>query len=205
VLAVVVHAPAGPGSGEDLQRFIEHLAAPPVIELLAGRRQLAAEMVAAQADAEGEAAAAEPVQRHGLPGDFGRPPAGQRRDHGAQPHALRGGGGCRQGDPRVGQLPHRRPPGQVIPEKDPVPAGLLGLGGQPGDHHRVSEIAEGRHPQRRPQPGGGRLRPVRRARTGPGTSGGGSGPSCPRAGGGMPGIVWQVIGHDTHAKPGEAL
>jgi hypothetical protein len=67
MLAVVVHAPAGPGSGEDLQRFVEHLAAPPVIELLAGRGQLAAEMVAAQADAEGAAAGGAVFDRPGGP------------------------------------------------------------------------------------------------------------------------------------------
>lgn len=158
-LAVVAHALARPGSGEDLQRFIEHLAAPPVIGLLARRRQFAAETVAAQAGAEGEATAAEPVQRHGLPGDLGRPPTGQRRDHGAQPQPLSSDGDRRQGDPRVGHLPDRFPPAQVIPDEHPVPAGLLRLGGQPRDHPRVSEITGQRHPQRRPQPGGHWVRP----------------------------------------------
>ena len=124
-------------------------AAPAVVELLAGLGQLVAEAVAAEADAEDEPAAAEPVQRRGLPGDLGRPAAGEGRDHGAEPHPFGGGGDRRQRDPRVGHLPDRRPPAQVVPDEDPVPAGLLRLGGQTGDHGRVGELVEERQPQRR--------------------------------------------------------
>jgi hypothetical protein len=55
VLAAVVDRLTGPGGGEDLECLVEHLASQPVIELFAGFGQLAAEAVAAQADAEGEA------------------------------------------------------------------------------------------------------------------------------------------------------
>jgi hypothetical protein len=71
VAAAVVHRRTGPGDGEDLQCLVEHLASQPVIELLVGLGQLAAEAVAAEADAEGEAATAEPVQGRGFPGDLG--------------------------------------------------------------------------------------------------------------------------------------
>ncbi len=47
-----MHWLAGPGGGEDLQRLVEHLAALPVVKLLAGRGELGAEAVAAQADAQ---------------------------------------------------------------------------------------------------------------------------------------------------------
>jgi hypothetical protein len=92
VLAAVVHRLTGPGGGEDLQCLVEHLASQPVIELLAGLGQLAAEAVTAEADAEGEAAIAEPVQCRGLLGDLGRPAAGEGRDHGAEPQVFGGGG-----------------------------------------------------------------------------------------------------------------
>jgi hypothetical protein len=121
VLAAVVDRRTGPGGGENLGCLVEQLASQPVIELLAGFGQLAAEAVAAEADAEGEAATAEPVQRRGFPGDLGRPAAGQGRDHGAEPQMFGGGGDRRQRDPRVAHLPDRRPPEQVVPHKDPCP------------------------------------------------------------------------------------
>jgi hypothetical protein len=77
VLAAVVDRRIGPGGGESLECLVEHLASQPVLELLAGFGQLAAEAVAAEADAEGEAATAEPVQGRGFPGDLGRPAAGE--------------------------------------------------------------------------------------------------------------------------------
>jgi hypothetical protein len=58
MLATVVYWLAGPGGGEDLQGLIEHLTPQTVIELLTGGGQLAGEVVAAQADLEGETAAA---------------------------------------------------------------------------------------------------------------------------------------------------
>src|SRR5215207_915746 len=55
VAAAVVHRRTGPGDGEDLKRLVQHLASQPIIELLAGLGQLAAEAVAAETDTEGEA------------------------------------------------------------------------------------------------------------------------------------------------------
>ena len=75
-----------------------------------------AEPVAAQPDAEHQPAAAEPVQRRGLPRDLGRPPARQRRDHGTEQEPF--GDGCRgsgQRDPRVGHLADGRAPMQRGP------------------------------------------------------------------------------------------
>ena len=45
VVAVVVNGLTAPGGGEDLQRLVEHLAPGPVVELLAGLRELASEAV----------------------------------------------------------------------------------------------------------------------------------------------------------------
>jgi hypothetical protein len=146
---MVDHRLAGPGSGQNVQRPVEHRRAPAVVELLAGRGQLVAGVVVAQADAEDEAAAAEPVERRGLPGHLGRPAAGEGRDHGAEPHPFGGSGDRRQRDRRIGHLPDGRPPAQVVPDEDPVPAGLLRLGGQTGDHNRVGQLVEQRQPQSR--------------------------------------------------------
>jgi hypothetical protein len=90
VVAAVMHDFARPCGGEDVQRLVEHLASDPVVKLLAGLGELAAEPVAADADAQGEAPAAEPVECRGLPGDFHRPPAGKGRDHRPEPNALAG-------------------------------------------------------------------------------------------------------------------
>ena len=73
VLAAVVHRLTGPGGGEDLQCLVEYLASQPIIELFAGFGQLAAEAVATETHAEGQAATAEPVQGRGFPGDLDRP------------------------------------------------------------------------------------------------------------------------------------
>ena len=51
------------------------------VELLAGDRVLARELVAAQADAERESAAAEPVERRRFPGHLDRPTSCQWGDH----------------------------------------------------------------------------------------------------------------------------
>jgi hypothetical protein len=99
-------------------------------------------VVAAEADPERQPAAREPVERGGLPGDLDRPATRQRRDHGAEPDALGGGSDRRQRDLWVGHASHRLLPAQLVPDEDAVPAGLLRLGGQPGDHGRVGELVE---------------------------------------------------------------
>ncbi|GAA3646479.1 hypothetical protein GCM10022267_36430 [Lentzea roselyniae] len=85
--------------------------------------QLVGEAVAAETDAEGEAAVAEPVERRGLLGRLGRSAAGQGCDHGAEPEAFGGSGDRGQRDPRVGHVPDRCPPAQVVPHEHAVPAG----------------------------------------------------------------------------------
>jgi len=55
----------------DFQGLVEQLTSQPVIELLAGLGPLVAEAVIAGPEAKGEPAAAEPVQRRGLPGRLG--------------------------------------------------------------------------------------------------------------------------------------
>lgn len=78
----MVHRLTRPRGGEDLHRLVEHQAAQPVIALLAGPGEIAAIAVAAEAYPEGKAAAAEPVERDGLPDKLGGPAAGNGRDHG---------------------------------------------------------------------------------------------------------------------------
>jgi hypothetical protein len=143
----VVYRRARPGRRQDLQRLVEHACAPPVVEFLAGDGELAGEAVAAEADPERQPAAREPVERGGLPGDLDRPAPRQRRDHGAEPDALGGGGDRRQRDPRVGHVDDRLPPAHVVPHEHPVPASLLRLGGQPDDDRRVGKLVEDRQEQ----------------------------------------------------------
>jgi hypothetical protein len=71
MFAAMVDRLAGPRGRDDLERFVEHLAARAIIELLTRLRELSPKPVAAQTDPEDEAAAAEPVQRRGLPCDLG--------------------------------------------------------------------------------------------------------------------------------------
>ena len=143
MLAAVVDRLAGPGGREDLERLVEHPCAPAVVELLARLRVLAAELIAAQTDAERQPAAAEPVQRRGLPGDLDRPAPGQRCDHRAEPDPL--GGGChrRERDLWIGHRDHGRPPAHVVPDEHAVPAGVLGLGRQVRDERGVGQLVEG--------------------------------------------------------------
>jgi hypothetical protein len=56
--------------------------------------------------------------------------ARERRDQGAEPHALCARGDRAQRDPWVGNRPHGRPVTDVIPQKHAVPAVRLGLFGQ---------------------------------------------------------------------------
>ena len=76
VLTAVVYGLTWLGGREDLQRLVEHLFPAPVVELLPRRRQLPPDTVAADADDQGEAAVAEPVECRGLPGNLW--PGGRR-------------------------------------------------------------------------------------------------------------------------------
>lgn len=79
-----------------------------------------------QADPQHQATAAQAVQGHGLARQLMRAPAGQRRDHRPDGHALGGHRHRGQGDPRVGHGPHRRAVLHVVPDEEAVPPGLLG-------------------------------------------------------------------------------
>ena len=143
MLAAVVDGLAGPRRREDLQRLVEHLTPEPVVKLFARLRQLASEPVTADAHPEREAPSAEPVERHALPGDRGRPPARKGRDHWTEPHLLCGRSDGSERYPRIAH-PHGLPPVQVVPHEHPVPARLLRLGRHPGHCARVGELAEQR-------------------------------------------------------------
>jgi hypothetical protein len=56
VPAAMVDRLAGPGGHNDLEGFVEHLAAHPIIDLLTGPRELPGDLVPAQTNAEDEAA-----------------------------------------------------------------------------------------------------------------------------------------------------
>jgi hypothetical protein len=63
VLALVPDRLTRPGGRQDVQGLIQHLGPPPLVEFFSGDRELAPELVAAQADPEREPATAEPVKR----------------------------------------------------------------------------------------------------------------------------------------------
>ena len=62
VRTTLVHGLARPGGRQDLQGLVEHPCAPAVIEPLPCERKLVPGPVAAEADAERQAAAAQPIQ-----------------------------------------------------------------------------------------------------------------------------------------------
>ena len=101
-----------------------------------------AELVAAQADAEREPTAAEPVERRCFPGDLDRPTSCERGDQRAEPDSLGGAGHRCQRDPRVGHVDHWLHVAQVVPDEDSVPARLLRLGGQLRGDRRVGQRIE---------------------------------------------------------------
>jgi hypothetical protein len=98
--------------------------------------------------AEGESAAAEPVEGRCLPRHLGRPTSGKWGDHRAQSDALgRDRDRCKR-DPRVGDVHHGLGPAKLVPDEYAVPPGLLGLGSEAGDNPRVGELIEERHEER---------------------------------------------------------
>jgi hypothetical protein len=78
VLAAVENRLAGPGGLENPERLIEHPCATPVVELLAGDRVLAGEVVAAEPDSQRQPATAEQIEGRRLARDL----AGRRRASG---------------------------------------------------------------------------------------------------------------------------
>ncbi len=100
---------------------------------------------AAEADPEGEAARAQQVQGHRLPGQLVHASARQRRHHRPDPQTA--GGGRHRGErhPRVGHGLHRRAVHDVVPEEETVPAPFLGRGRQAGQHPRVGQLVERSH------------------------------------------------------------
>jgi hypothetical protein len=108
----------------------------PVVEQLRPRLHVAllaeargVELAAAirpRADAEHQPAAAEPVERDGLPRQLMRTPARERRHQRASDKPLGVRGDRRHQDPRVGEPSDGRTVVDVVPEEEPVPAARLG-------------------------------------------------------------------------------
>ena len=139
VLAVVRHRLPCPERGDDLERFVEHPPPYDPVDGVAERPELLL-VVGTEPHSEDEPPAGDPVERHRLAGDLGRPAPGQRRDHRAQEHPLgrqRHRGEC---DLRVGR--GLAVPAEVVPAEHRLPAGLLGEPGQAGQRPRVGVVAE---------------------------------------------------------------
>jgi hypothetical protein len=135
----------GPEPVEQFQVLVEHVAAGAVVGLLADVLPL--EGKGAGADAEGEPAAAEPVEGGGLPGDDHGTTAGERRHESAEPDRRRRAGRRGERDPRVDDGDRTRSEGEeVVPEEEAVPARPFGGHRPVGDHsgvHTVTEAGEG--------------------------------------------------------------
>ena len=123
----VVRAPVhdrlgGPQPVDHLERLVEHVAAHDEVRLLAAVLPL--EGHGADAHAEGDPSAGQPVERDDLPRDVDRPPARQRRDRGAEPDPGRAGRRDRERDPRVDEVDRPRHERQrVVPQEECVPPG----------------------------------------------------------------------------------
>src|ERR687897_563989 len=116
-----------PGCLEDRQGFVEHPGAPAVVDFLARCRELACVPIAAKSDAERQPPAAQHIERGRLARDLCWPAASQRRYEWAEPNSL---GACRdrcQRDLGVADCLHGLAPADLVPEEEPVPAGLLRL------------------------------------------------------------------------------
>jgi hypothetical protein len=104
-------------------------------------------VIAAETDAEVQSAAAQQIERGRLAGHLDGSAAGERRHHRpeADPLGRRRDRGER--DLGVADRQHRRAPEDLVPHEEPVPAGLLGLGGQVGDDAGIGELVEERKKQ----------------------------------------------------------
>jgi len=139
VAAVDVDRFSAPQTHEDLQSLIEERGAFPVDGLLSEGRELHLR-VGAEADAERHPSSGEVIERHRLARNLPRTTTWERRDHRADPNALRRDRDRGERDPRVG---HRRlPADEVVPHEEPVPAGRLRVAREIGVEARISVRTE---------------------------------------------------------------
>jgi hypothetical protein len=145
VLAVEGHRLPRPQQVQRLQPLVQARGE----DLSVGGLAEAAELVCyrgAQAHAEDHPAAGEPVEGGDLPGQLGHPPPGHRRDHRAEPDPPRGQRRGGQQHPRIrDRAPQLLAVSDVIPDEQPVPAGVLGTPRQVSEHAGVGEVTEVRH------------------------------------------------------------
>ena len=144
----MLHEFSRPGALEDLERLVEHPCALGFVQLLTRDRVFAAEPVAAEADAERQPAIAEPIEGRGLARHLDRPAPCEWGDHRAEPDALGRAGDSGQRDLCVGHVDNGLVPTYVVPHEHPVPAGLLGLRGQPRNERGIGKLVEERDVER---------------------------------------------------------
>ena len=147
VLAAVVDRLAREQPVEDVERLVEHPGPTAVVGLLAEARQLAPAAVEPEPDAEHEAPARQVVEGDGLAGHDLRAPAGERRDHRSEQHALGAHRHRGHGDPRVGRRLDGSAVHDVVPHEHAVPARRLGRGREVGEDERIGELVEDRQGQ----------------------------------------------------------
>src|SRR5829696_4523918 len=133
---------AGPELGELGQALIEEAGALARVDDLAEGLELAV-AIAAETDSEGEATAAQVVERHGLASDLLDAPPRKGRDHRTDPEPLGRARDGRERDPDIGNGLDGRAVVDVVPEKVAVPAALLGSAGELRDGRRLDELVEG--------------------------------------------------------------
>ena len=114
--------------------------------LAAERAELAPE-VDAEPDTEHEATATQVVERHGLARHLPRPPARERRDQRADPHAVGRDRDRGEREPRVDERDVFFEE-EVVPHEEPVPTRLLGLAREIEQQVDVTEGSERREVQR---------------------------------------------------------
>ena len=143
VAALEGEALAAPQAVEDLQALVEPVGAHARVRVLAEGAELLLR-AGAEPGAEHQPAAGEQVDRGRLTRQQPGAAAGQRQDHHADADPLGDAGHRRQHHPGVH---HRRLVlvGQVVPDEEAVPAGLLGLAGQGDQQVGVGVLADVRH------------------------------------------------------------
>jgi hypothetical protein len=135
---------AGPQGEHKAKGFIQLPSQDAVVGIFAEPAHLAVG-IDAQAHAQGQAAAGKVIQADGLPGEPVGLPAGKGGNGGPDAHAASPCRDRRQRRPGVPNLPFVAGPAQyVVPQEEPVPAGLLCGNGQVNQPAGVSEIVERR-------------------------------------------------------------